>query len=151
MFKWHTDSAQTGSPLAFGHFNLFDPVENSKVEDGFCPRLLFEGPTACLRKLHCHASTLTPGAGYDPHIDAYDVAIIVLEGEVETLGERVGPHSVIFYPAGEPHGMRNPVEAIAKYVVFEFHGSQTALADALLKPPPPCSPNSQIRSVGKEN
>ncbi|MGI9553392.1 MAG: cupin domain-containing protein [Thermodesulfobacteriota bacterium] len=131
MFKWDTDSTETDSPLAFGHFNLFDPTEDSEFEDGFYPHLLFEGPTACLQKLHCHTSTLTPGAGYDPHIDAYDVGIVVLEGEVETLGERVGPHSVIFYPAGEPHGMRNPGEGIAKYVVFEFHGSQTAQSYAL--------------------
>ena len=61
---------------------------------------------------------------------------MVLEGEIETLGERVGAHSVIFYPAGEPHGMRNPGEAVAKYVVFEFHASQKALAEALPPPPP---------------
>jgi uncharacterized cupin superfamily protein len=137
MFKWYTDETETDSPLAFGHFKIFDYLENSEVQDGFRPRLVFEGPTAYLRKLHCHASTLTPGAGYEPHIDAYDVAIIVLEGEVETLGERVAPHSVIFYPAGLPHGMRNPSETIAKYVVFEFHGSQKALADALPSPPLP--------------
>jgi quercetin dioxygenase-like cupin family protein len=131
MFKWYTDPTEADSPLPFVHFNLFDHKDDSEIEDGFRPRLVFEGPTAYVRKLHCHASTLTPGAGYEPHTDAYDVAIVVLEGEVETLGERVGPHSVIFYPAGEPHGMRNPGEAIAKYVVFEFHGSQTALADAL--------------------
>jgi hypothetical protein len=51
------------------------------------------------------------------------VAIIVLEGEVESLGKRVRPHSVIFYGAGEPHGMRNPGGSIARYAVFEFHGS----------------------------
>jgi len=123
MFKWQSDRTKNESPPAFGHFNLFDSINASKIEDGFCSRLVFEGPTVYLRKLHCHTSTLTPGAGYDPHMDDYDVAIIVLEGEVETLGKRVGPHSVIFYRAGEPHGMRNPGETIAKYVVFEFHGS----------------------------
>jgi quercetin dioxygenase-like cupin family protein len=131
MFKWYTDPTESGSPLPFGHFNLFDHTDVSAIEHGFCPRLVFEGPTAYMRKLQCHISTLTPGAGYEPHIDAYDVAIVVLEGEVETLGERVVPHSVIFYPAGEPHGMRNSGETIAKYVVFEFHGSQTAHAHAL--------------------
>jgi mannose-6-phosphate isomerase-like protein (cupin superfamily) len=131
MFKWYTDATEIASPLAFGHFNISDYLENSEVQDGFRPRLVFEGPTACLRKLHCHVSTLLPGAGYEPHIDAYDVAIIVLEGEVETLGERVAPHNVSFYPAGVPHGMRNHAEAIAKYVVFEFHGSQKTLPDVL--------------------
>jgi quercetin dioxygenase-like cupin family protein len=123
MFKWRGDRTKNESPLAFVHFNLFDSINASEIKDGFCPRLLFEGLTVYLRKLHSHTSTLAPGAGYDRHIDDYDVAIIVLEGEVETLGKRVGPHSVIFYRAGEPHGMRNLGESIAKYVVFEFHGS----------------------------
>jgi quercetin dioxygenase-like cupin family protein len=129
MFKWYTDAPEIASPLAFGHFNISDYLGNSEVQEGFRPRLVFEGPTDCLRKLHCHVSTVLPGAGYEPHIDAYDVAITVLEGEVETLGERAAPHNVIFYPAGVPHGMRNPTEAIAKYVVFEFHGSQKAPLD----------------------
>jgi quercetin dioxygenase-like cupin family protein len=132
MFRWYNnDATKIDLSLAFGHFNVIDPVENSEVKEGFCARLVFEGPTTALRKLHCHASTLTPGAGYDPHVDSYDAAIIVLEGEVETLGERVGPHSVIFFLAGEPHGMRNPGERVARYVVFEFHGLQIALADEL--------------------
>jgi ectoine hydroxylase-related dioxygenase (phytanoyl-CoA dioxygenase family)/quercetin dioxygenase-like cupin family protein len=137
MLKWHTDASETDSPLHFGHFNIFDHTEDSGGEDRLSSRLVFEGPTAYLRKLHCHTSTLTPGSGYEPHIDAYDVAIVVLEGQVETLGERVGPHGVIFYPAGEPHGMRNPGETFARYVVFEFHGSQRALGDALPNPPSP--------------
>jgi quercetin dioxygenase-like cupin family protein len=124
MFKWQSHRTENESPLTFGHFKLLGSINASEIKDGFCPRLLFEGPTGYLRKLHCHTSTLTPGAGYGSHIDDYDVAIIVLDGEVETLGKRVGPHSVIFYRAGEPHGIRNPGESIAKYVVFEFHGGR---------------------------
>jgi quercetin dioxygenase-like cupin family protein len=131
MFKWHTDASASDAPLPFGQHTVFERGQESAVAEGFQPRAILDGPTAYLRKLQCHVSTLSPGAGYDPHIDAYDVAIVVLEGEVETLGERVGPHSVIFYAAGEPHGMRNPGQVPARYVVFEFHGSQKALADNL--------------------
>ena len=120
MFKWHGPSTRVESLLPFGHFEALE--EGSGARRGFQARKLFQGPTAYLRKLHCHSSTLTPDAGYEPHIDAYDVAIIVLEGEVETLGERVGPHGVIFCRAGEPHGMRNPGDVTARYLVFEFHG-----------------------------
>ncbi|MGH2818596.1 MAG: cupin domain-containing protein [Actinomycetota bacterium] len=134
MFKWHAPSTVTQPALPFGRFRVF-AEDDSDVEDGFQRRVVFEGPTAHLRKFHCHASTLTPGAGYEPHIDAYDVAIIVLEGEVETLGQRVGPCGVIFYRAGEAHGMRNPGEKIAKYLVFEFHGSQSGLAEAFPRLP----------------
>ena len=126
MFKWHAQPTQSDRPLGFGHFTGLERQQDAVTEDGFCPSLVFEGPTAYLRKLHCHASTLAPGAGYEPHVDAYDVAIVVLEGEIETLGERVKPHGVIFCRAGEPHGMRNSTKAIAKYLVFEFHGWQEA-------------------------
>ncbi len=124
MLKWHGVPTKIDSPLIFGQYDVLQPVQYSETRDGFCPRLMFEGPTAYLQKLHCHVSTFTPGSGYDPHADAYDVAIIVLEGEVETLGDRVRPYGVIFYRADEPHGIRNPGEAVAKYLVFEFHGNE---------------------------
>jgi len=124
MLKWHGVPTKIDTPLIFGQYDVFQPVQYSEARNGFCPRQVFEGPTAYLQKLHCHVSTLSPGAGYDPHVDAYDVAIIILEGEVETLGERVGRCGVIFYRAGDAHGIRNPGEAIARYLVFEFHGSQ---------------------------
>jgi quercetin dioxygenase-like cupin family protein len=136
MFKWHAESAATDAALAFAQLDVFDPSRPGEVQEGYRKRPVFQGPTAYLRKLHCHATTLTPGAGYEPHVDAYDVAIVVLDGEVETLGQRVGPHGVIFYPAGESHGMRNPGDTVARYVVFEFHGSRTALKAALPKMPP---------------
>jgi len=121
MFKWHAGVKKKKSELAFRHFSMFHPEKDFEIKYGFTPRLVFEGPTAYLQKLHCHTSTLTPGAGYKPHADIYDVAIVILEGEVETLGERVGPYSVIFYAAGKLHGMQNPGTAVAKYIVFEFH------------------------------
>jgi hypothetical protein len=67
-------------------------------------------------------TTLQPGAGYEPHVDAYDVGIVVLDGTIETLGERVEPHGVVYYAGGEPHGMHNPGDVPAVYLVFEFQG-----------------------------
>jgi quercetin dioxygenase-like cupin family protein len=136
MFKWDTDSRETGtSPLKFGQFDALPAAPQPEVGAGFRLGHLLEGPTECLRKLQAHVSTLAPGAGYPPHVDAYDVAIIVLEGEVETLGQRVTPHGVIFYAAGEPHGMSNSGATPARYLVMEFHGSRTAQAHALPNPP----------------
>ncbi len=125
MFKWYSSPTKTDTQLSFLHFSIFDSLKEHGTKGGFCTRRLLEGPTACLERLQCHVSTLAPGAGYDPHIDAYDVAIIVLEGEVETLGKRVGPFGVIFYRGDEPHGIFNPSPHIAKYVVFEFQGNQS--------------------------
>jgi hypothetical protein len=72
--------------------------------------------------LHCHLTTLEPGAGYEEHVDPYDVAIVLLEGEIQVLGAKAGPQCVVFCAAGEPHGMFNSGESVARYLVFEFHG-----------------------------
>ena len=139
MFKWDTDKAPaTAAALAFGHFDALAPFAEAT---GAAPassvrtKKLFEGPTGCLRKLHAHASLLEPGAGYAPHADAYDVAIVVLEGEVETLGQRIGAGGTIFHAAGQAHGISNPTSSPARYVVFEFHGTQAKQTEAFPKPP----------------
>ena len=121
MFKWYGQQRRGKLPLPFGQFEFSDPPEDPGRSKGFRSMRLFAGPTIYLKKLHCHMSKLKPGSGYDEHVDSYDVVIIVLEGEVETLDKRVGPHNIIYYAAGDPHGMYNPGDAVAKYVVFEFH------------------------------
>ncbi len=122
MFKWKRDRKRTRAdelPEFLG--SAFD-VEPG--EDAFATSLLLQGPTTYLRKLHCHKTTLAPGAGYAPHVDAYDVAMVLLDGEIETLGTSVSGDSVIFCGAGEPHGMLNPGSKPAQYLVFEFHGHE---------------------------
>ena len=134
MFKWRTDSTKPATELQFGRFDALDAAQPTAVPD-FHPRRLFQGSTQHLHKLECHVSTLQPGAGYDPHVDAYDVAIILLEGEIETLGQRVRPHNVIFHPAGESHGLRNPTASPARYLVFEFHANRSSMPIAFADPP----------------
>jgi quercetin dioxygenase-like cupin family protein len=119
MFKWR--GATDEPPGRSLSFERFDTVR---------PGVLFEGPTRYLRKLHSHVTVLESGGGYEPHADAYDVAIVLLEGEVETIGGRAAPHDVIFYRAGEEHGMRNVGDTPARYVVFEFHGRTTLGSEA---------------------
>ena len=121
MLKWKGGLRKNDKVLPFNLFNSFDFLKDTQDEKGFRPRLVVQGQTNYLNKFHCHTSTLSPKAGYEPHDDSYDVVIIVLEGEVETLGQCVGPCGVIFYAAGEPHGIRNPGDITAKYLVFEFH------------------------------
>ena len=108
MLKWRGEPGRRDE-LAHGRF------------DSALPGVLFDQETRYLRKLQAHVTVLGPGGGYDAHADAYDVAIVLLEGEVETIGGRAAPHDVIFYRAGEPHGMRNVGAGAARYVVFEFH------------------------------
>jgi hypothetical protein len=81
---------------------------------------------------------LQPGGGYAAHADPYDVAILVLSGQIETLGATLSRGDVAFCAAGELHGMENPGPDQAIYLVFEFHAPgvvRKTRADALqLKP-----------------
>jgi mannose-6-phosphate isomerase-like protein (cupin superfamily) len=95
-------------------------------------REFFEGPTATLEVLECHASTLNPGA--TNHIiltRPNDEVIIVKEGTIEAFtGEkwvRVGPGSVIFNAATTPQSMRNVGDVPATYHVIMFRPKQTAI------------------------
>jgi uncharacterized RmlC-like cupin family protein len=86
-------------------------------------KLVFQQETHGLAKLHCHLTTLQPGAGYAAHADPYDVAIVLLSGEVETVGARVRPLGLMYYSAGHVHGMKNIGSRPASYLVFEFHSA----------------------------
>jgi mannose-6-phosphate isomerase-like protein (cupin superfamily) len=123
MLKWAAtpDPESVAMPAAIHHFDALPPAGPGPLRSS----VVFEGPTGCLGKLHAHVTELAPGAGYAPHVDAYDVAIVTLEGTVETLGSRVEPMSVIYYAAGESHGMRNVGATPARYLVFEFHAPGT--------------------------
>jgi mannose-6-phosphate isomerase-like protein (cupin superfamily) len=120
MFKWAARSCGSDRPLGteIVHYDGIFAAEPAKP---VWQRLLFQHPTSYLTKLHAHVTIMQPGAGYQPHSDPYDVAILVLSGQVKTLGRQVKPHGVIFYAAGELHGMENPGAQCARYLVFEFH------------------------------
>ena len=124
MLKWHGAAGGSETPLPASIFEHPPMV----VPDKPAPqalKLLFQQATDQLPKLHAHLTTLQPGAGYAAHADPYDVAIILLSGEVETVGERVAPVGVIYYAAGALHGMRNIGTVPATYLVFEFHTPAT--------------------------
>jgi len=132
MFKWFAPPAGWPGPMPTT-LHRFGDIAAPADAGGFWIERVFEGPTDCLSKLHAHLTVLQPGAGYAPHVDAYDVAILTLEGTVETLGQVVEPRSVIYYSAGERHDMKNVGAGPARYLVFEFHGPGV---------PPPAWPSS---------
>jgi redox-sensitive bicupin YhaK (pirin superfamily) len=61
---------------------------------------------------------------YPPHADEHDVIIFMFSGTVETLGQTVTRNGVIYYSAGEVHGLQNVGDEPAHYLVFEFHGAR---------------------------
>ena len=88
-------------------------------------RKFFEGHTATLDLLECHASTLNPGATNHVILKRpNDEIIIVKEGTIEAfVGDkwvRVGPGSVIFNAANVPQSMRNVGDGPATYHVIMF-------------------------------
>jgi len=134
MFKWLGGAAGSEAPLPASIFK-YEVAGALPDNRPIVQTLIFEQATHCLGKLHAHLTTLQPGAGYQAHVDAHDVAIILLSGEVETVGERVKPLGLIYYSAGELHGMKNVGSVPAVYLVFEFHSpaaiaSQWAAAEA---------------------
>jgi mannose-6-phosphate isomerase-like protein (cupin superfamily) len=123
MFKWRADGRRDGTALGteLVRFDGADPPEDA---DGFWSQGLLDSPTEQLAKLHSHVTVLQPGAGYEPHADEHDVAIVTLTGRIQTLGRTVSPGSVVYFGAGTAHGMRNVGTAPARYLVFEFHRAE---------------------------
>jgi mannose-6-phosphate isomerase-like protein (cupin superfamily) len=122
MLKWRDASENVDPRLSFRRFDVLAREAGHQAGAGWRAGRLFEGATAYLKKLHSHVSVLELGAGYEPHADGHDVVIILFQGEVETLSQRVRPKGVIFHSAGQLHGIRNVGAERAKYLVFEFHG-----------------------------
>jgi quercetin dioxygenase-like cupin family protein len=120
MFKWRGTRAGR-SRLAFGRFDTADFISAPRVARTLNCAPVLEAPTTLLGRLHAHVSTLAPGGGFEPHVDRHDVAIVMLEGEIETLGRRVHPHGLVLFVAGAPHSIHNPGTRPAHYVVFEFN------------------------------
>lgn len=90
------------------------------VTEGRSRTLLFEGPTRLLQRLHTHASFARTGEGSAPHEDRHDVAVVVLEGAVETTSGRVEAPGIIFHPAGQTHFLKCVGTQSARYLAIEF-------------------------------
>ena len=94
-------------------------------------RSFFKAPTATLRELELHVTSLNPGqASHPPHQHSNEELVIVKEGNVEALvnGEwkRVGPGSVIFNASNQLHGLRNVGSTPATYHVINWYSPAPA-------------------------
>jgi uncharacterized cupin superfamily protein len=121
MFKWSGPPREAKRTLP----TTMDRLDIESLTDAAAPfanKFLLEGPTHYLRKLHIHLSELKPGGSYAAHADAHDVAIVALSGTLETMGRRVAPHDVMYFPAGKMHDMKNAGAIPARYLALEFHG-----------------------------
>lgn len=110
------DGAVSARSFDLGEVLAAEPA----ATEGRSRTLIFEGPTRLLRRLHVHASFARPGEGSAPHQDPHDVAVIVLEGAVETTSGRVEAPGIIFHPAGRTHFLRSVGALPARYLAIEF-------------------------------
>lgn len=93
-------------------------------------RSVFRGPTATLRELEMHVTTLNPGlASHPPHKHPTEEVLIIKEGTVEALvnGEwkRAGPGSIIFNGSDILHGLKNVGNGPTTYYVVSWTSSET--------------------------
>lgn len=95
-------------------------------------------PTATLATFESHVSTLLPGrASHAPHTHPQEEVIILRDGTLDVFvngtTRRVGPGSLFFFAANDPHAVQNPGPEPATYVVLNF---ATALTATLRDGPP---------------
>ncbi len=120
--------AQSGSAKGSWVIN-WDDVPAKTTESGSV-RSLYNGPTATLKNLDVHVTTLNPGgAPHAPHKHPNEEMLIIKSGTVEALinGEwkKVGPGGVIFLASDIFHGVRNAGNEPAVYDVIGFKTADT--------------------------
>lgn len=123
MFKWRNTPFEVTAPLET-RVCRYPGRPVLAPGSSFRSSLVFEVPTSFLGTLHAHFSVVAPGGGYAVHTDDHDLAIVMFEGEVETLGRTLTAHDVLYCAAGIPHGLQNRSTAPAHYLVFEFHAPE---------------------------
>lgn len=89
-------------------------------------RAVFDGSTVALDKIHCHITTLNPGANSgEPRRHLQEEVIIVKEGSVEASidgkTQTVGPGSVFFMAANAVTALRNAGTTPATYIVIYYY------------------------------
>lgn len=89
-------------------------------------RAVFDGSTTTLDLLHCHITTLNPGANSgEPRRHLQEEVIIVKEGLVEAhidgRTQTAGPGSLFFFAANAVTRLRNAGDTPATYIVVYYH------------------------------
>ncbi|WP_179116839.1 cupin domain-containing protein [Solemya velum gill symbiont] len=123
MFRWSARAAQSRPAKTVGYKKSFYDAGNN--------RLSVNHQSSGLKHLHMHFTRLQPGQSFKRHVDQYDTAIIVLEGELSVLNQRLGRGGVFFIRAGELHNTHNEGTEPCAYLVFEFHADTATTIKAV--------------------
>lgn len=98
------------------------------------------GPHIGSERLGVLESEVPPGGGFPPHVhDQHEEAFYVLSGAIDYL---VGDAwtaavagTVVFVPAGEPHGFRNSSEQPARHLAIASPASAMTMIEQLMTSP----------------
>lgn len=88
-------------------------------------RKVTQRPTATLKELEMHITTLEEGmTSHPPHTHVDEEIIVVLKGEVEEMINgspyHLGTGSVIFLSSMDPHGIRNAGKGACEYYAIRW-------------------------------
>ena len=108
----------------------FNKIPVSKTDVGEIRQFL-KGPTATLKELELHVTTLDAGkTSHPPHQHPNEELVMIDQGTVETLSDgqwrRLGPGSVIFNASNSLHGLRNVGSGPAIYHVVNWQSPTCA-------------------------
>jgi XRE family transcriptional regulator, regulator of sulfur utilization len=103
------------------------PVQKEEVRT---VRQFLRAPTATLKELELHVTTLPAGAtSHAPHKHPNEELVIIKEGTVEVLVDgkmkRVGPGSVVFNASNQMHSLRNVGDGPTTYHVINWTTAAT--------------------------
>jgi quercetin dioxygenase-like cupin family protein len=123
-FKWEGRSCNTDGDLL--NVVIANPSEESGLSiSPFLPgsrtRRLIETPTRYLKKLSVRIVEYEPGVSFGLHRDRYDLALVLLNGNMNMMGVKLKDPTALFVEAGTPHWMQNPDQSPTSLLVVEFH------------------------------
>ena len=118
-------AAPTTGPLIGSTTFDFTKLEARPTRVGSV-RQVCRNATATLDELECHITTLNAGESpHPPHTHPDEEVVVIREGTLEvTFGDRkaiVGPGSVIFQAANQPHTVKNIGTTPAVYHVIKWN------------------------------
>jgi len=122
--------AAQGAGAAKGSWAInWDDVAVKQTDSGAF-RSFYNGPTATLKNLDVHVTTLNPGgAPHAPHKHPNEEMLIVKSGTIEALingtWRQVGPGGVVFLASNIFHGVRNAGKEPAVYHVIGYRTADT--------------------------
>jgi mannose-6-phosphate isomerase-like protein (cupin superfamily) len=125
MYRWNAPVRPNAEVLGL---TIYRGLKTKVLDTGkqFDTALVLEGRTGLLDLLHVHLSEAKPGGGYAEHQDKHDVALLLFEGTVKTMGRDVKAPAVVLYPAMSLHGLSGAGTTPARYMVVEFHGAHSS-------------------------